>query len=86
MYEICFLERFDRRGTDDQKRVCFAVWCLWEDSVMLVTLDSAKGWAGTILFNDDLWDQFRSLESSLTYTFSLEFAMMPMDGAARLDS
>jgi phosphoribosylformylglycinamidine synthase len=34
------------------------------------TLDSAKGWAGTILFNDDLWGQFRAFYNRED-TFSL---------------
>ena len=34
------------------------------------TLDSAKGWAGTILFNDDIWSQFKSFYAR-DDTFSL---------------
>ncbi len=34
------------------------------------TLDSAKGWAGTILFNDDLWGQFKAFYNRPD-TFSL---------------
>jgi len=34
------------------------------------TLDSAKGWAGTILFNDDIWSQFKTFYNR-DDTFSL---------------
>ena len=34
------------------------------------TLDSAKGWAGTILFNDDIWSQFKDFYQR-NDTFSL---------------
>ena len=34
------------------------------------TLDSAKGWAGTILFNDDIWSQFKNFYNR-DDTFSL---------------
>lgn len=34
------------------------------------TLDSAKGWAGTILFNDGIWNQFKSFYARED-TFSL---------------
>merc|ERR1711907_451066 len=62
--------RLDAADPDDPEKGMFRGLVFVGGFSYADTLDSAKGWAGTILFNDDLWDQFRSFYAR-DDTFSL---------------
>ena len=47
-------------------------------------LDSAKGWAGSIKFNEPLWNQFRAFYDRARYLLARRVQRVPADGAAGL--